>query len=84
MQVDKLGGPRAIHRNEFAWAKLPPCPTTSSPPSASATESACRPNTPEADELGERGAAERQRAQRRIEVDVGGVDESERHERMER
>ena len=37
-----------------------------------------------ADQPGERRLAQRQRAQRRIEVDVGGVNESERHERIER
>jgi hypothetical protein len=36
------------------------------------------------DLLGERRVAQRERAQRRIAVNVGGVDESERHERIER
>jgi len=37
-----------------------------------------------ADQLGERRLAQRQSAQRRIEVDVGRVSESERHGRLER
>ncbi len=37
-----------------------------------------------ADQLGKRRLAQRQSAQRRIEVDVGGVNESERHGRIER
>ena len=37
-----------------------------------------------ADQLGKRRLAQRQGAQRRIEVDVGGMNESERHGRIER
>ena len=67
---------RAIHRNEPAKLTM-----WMARPEKTLTASKRRAPRRSANQFGESRVAQRQRAERRIEVDVGGVNEAERHYR---